>query len=118
MNEACLDLLRREEGFIGKMKTEIEPYVRDRMTEGNYLSKDGMNLHWLHFEADQPHKTVLLIHGFSEFWQKYYEMLFYFLQSGYSIWMPELRGHGDSEREVDDPSLVHVGSFRDYIADI
>ena len=118
LNTACIDLLKTEAGFTERMEGEIEPYVRTRLTDGIYTSDDGKPLHWLHFEADAPKAAVLLVHGFSEFWEKYFEMLYYFLQCGYSVWMPELRGHGGSVREVDEPYLVHIDSFRTYVKDI
>ena len=53
-----------------------------------------------------------------EFAEKYNEVAYRFLQEGYSVYVPEHRGHGYSGREVDDPELVHVQSYDRYVTDL
>ena len=57
-------------------------------------------------------------HGFCEFAEKYNEVAYRFSAAGYSVYVPEHRGHGYSGREVDDPELVHVQSYDCYAADL
>ncbi|MCI1220126.1 MAG: alpha/beta hydrolase [Bifidobacterium sp.] len=62
--------------------------------------------------------AVVISHGFTEFAMRYSEMIWYFLQQGYSVCVLEHRGHGYSPRDVDDPALVWIDDYRRYIADL
>lgn len=62
--------------------------------------------------------AVVISHGFTEFIEKYAELIWYLLMDGYSVCMPEHRGHGYSARDVDDPSLVWIDDWRRYVADL
>ena len=60
----------------------------------------------------------MISHGFSEFAEKYNEVIYYFLQHGCSVYILEHRGHGYSEREVSDDQKVYIRDFEDYIKDL
>lgn len=62
--------------------------------------------------------TIVLSYGFTEFAQKYSEMIWYFLLSGYSVCVLEHRGHGHSARDVDDPGVVWIDDWRRYAVDL
>lgn len=44
-------------------------------------------------------------------------MVYYFLQAGYHVWLPEHCGHGWSYRLTKDSSLVHIDTWKRYIRD-
>lgn len=118
MTEECEELLSLEDGFCLQMKNRIEPYLNGCCREGFYTGADGLRLHYSIYEAAEPAGSVLLIHGFSEFGAKYAEMIYCLLKMNFTVYVPELRGHGKSEREVADPSKVYVDSFEKYVKDI
>ena len=60
----------------------------------------------------------MILHGYTESAEKYREMMWYFLQGGYSVFAMDLRGHGRSVREVEDTSITHVDRFSDYLRDL
>ncbi|OZG61459.1 lysophospholipase [Bifidobacterium lemurum] len=62
--------------------------------------------------------AVVLSHGFTEFAEKYSEMIWYFLLNGYSVCALDHRGHGKSSRDMDNPSLVWIDDWRRYVADL
>ncbi|MCH4209701.1 alpha/beta fold hydrolase [Bifidobacterium sp.] len=68
--------------------------------------------------AQQRRGAVVFSHGFTEFAVRYSEMIWYFLQQGYSVCVLEHRGHGYSPRDVDDPALVWIDDYRRYVADM
>ena len=45
-------------------------------------------------------------------------MIYYFLQNGYSVYVPEHRGHGYSDRIVVDGEKVHVEDYEQYVQDL
>lgn len=47
--------------------------------------------------------------------QKYDEMIYYFLKAGYHVCMPEHMGHGLSYRLTEDPSLVHIDTWKRFL---
>lgn len=47
--------------------------------------------------------------------EKFEEVIYYFLCKGYSVYIPEHRGHGNSDRETDDLSKVYVDGFDKYV---
>ena len=61
--------------------------------------------------ADRPRAHVVLLHGFTEFPEKYRELCRYLRQAGCTVWLPVLRGHGQG-------GIVHVDRFEDYVRDI
>lgn len=118
MKNECLRLMNMEDGFVTEMKENVEPYLRAHCTDGLYTSHDGKTLHFLQYDAEKPKAVVVICHGFSEFAKKYNEMVYYLLSNDYSVFIPEHRGHGESEREVEDLCKVYVKSFDHYIEDL
>lgn len=77
--------------------------------------EDGMSIAYRRYFLPDAGKCVVISHGFCEFAEKYNEVAYQFLRAGYSVYVPEHRGHGYSGREVDDPELVHVQSYDSYV---
>lgn len=84
---------------------------------GYYGTKDGKRLYYEKFINENEHAVVVISHGFCEFAEKFEEVIYYFLCKGYSVYIPEHRGHGKSDRDVDDLSKVYVKSFDEYVSD-
>ncbi|MFT8356783.1 MAG: alpha/beta fold hydrolase [Bifidobacterium aquikefiri] len=62
--------------------------------------------------------AVVISHGITEFAEKFNEVAWYFLLSGYSVCIIEHRGHGQSARDVTDPNLVWIDDWNRYIEDM
>lgn len=62
--------------------------------------------------------AVVISHGFTEFAEKYSELVWYFLLAGYSVCVLEHRGHGYSPRDITNPSLVWIDDYRRYVDDL
>lgn len=62
--------------------------------------------------------AIVISHGFTEFAEKYDELVWYFLLAGYSVCVLEHRGHGKSARDVDNRCMVWIDDWRRYVADL
>lgn len=102
-----------EKKFFNQMKLVVEPYLKS-ICESGY--RDG-----LYFEF-YPRKeflgTIVICYGFTESALKYHELIYYFYRQGYQVAVQDHRGHGKSLREVDDPGIVHVEQFSQYVTDL
>lgn len=63
-------------------------------------------------------RAIVISHGFTEFAEKYDELVWYFLLAGYSVCVLEHRGHGKSARDVDNRCMVWIDDWQRYVADL
>jgi len=62
--------------------------------------------------------TICLFHGFSEYIEKYYEVISELRRRGFAVAMMDWRGHGMSKRPFKNRARGHVRSFRHYQRDL
>lgn len=106
-----------EEGFAEWMQQEVEPYLRRHDEQGCFLGSGGVAIHYHRYQVENAKKCVVISHGFCEFAEKYNEMIYYLMHAGYSVYIPEHRGHGYSDRSAPDAEMVHVETYEDYVKD-
>lgn len=123
-NTINLDLSKTEDrGYLATekyretMDTVVVPYLQAREAEGTLTAEDGITLYYKTYQQEDAKGGIVISHGFTENMDKYREVSYYFLNQGYSVYIMDHRGHGYSEREVSDLSMVHVESFQDYVDD-
>jgi lysophospholipase len=63
--------------------------------------------------SGEASRTLLVSHGATEHGQRYAHVAGLFVEAGWNVVIPDLRGHG---RSGGDP--MHVGTFFDYVADL
>lgn len=112
------ELIRLEEGFRDAMTDQVEPWLATHTEHGSFESFDGRKIAYRIYNAPNPEANIMLVHGFSEFMEKYNEMIYVLTQHGFNVYAMDLRGHGDSVRLTEDPSKVDVTSFNDYVRDL
>lgn len=81
------------------MKEQVEPYLRKVGKAFTVEAADGHRISGMTFQAEQCRGTVMISHGFTEAWEKYMEMIYYFLQDGLNVCIHDHRGHGRSRGE-------------------
>ena len=101
-----------------KFIEEITPILENCSVTGDFASFDGLTLRYRYFKVENAKASIVVLHGVTEFLQKYYEMAWYFLNSGYNVFLFDQRGHGYSGREVPGEHLTHVKDFEDYVKDL
>lgn len=108
-----------EEDYVQRMKSEVEPFIRDHVVHAFMKARDGLKLSYYYALNEAPKGTVVIEHGFCEFFDKLSEMVYYYWRAGFSVFFLECRGHGESERPLKDadPDMVWVASFDDFVTD-
>lgn len=97
--------------------TKIESVLSEHVTRGYFETFDGNKMEYEFYKVSQPGANLVISHGFTEFMEKYLEMVWYFINMGYNVFLLSHRGHGDSYRIFDDYELTHIDSFYDYVED-
>lgn len=96
----------------------IEQTLHSYAHTGTISSFDGCSIAYEYFLVENPKASVILIHGFTEFYKKLYEMAWYFLNMGYNVFMYDQRDHGLSGRNSENTFITHVDNFNDYVQDL
>lgn len=106
----------KEQDYQEQMEHVVEPYLHSKERELWLEREHGKQIYVRCYQAKKARGVVLISHGFTETSEKYKELIYYFLRGGYHVYIPEHCGHGRSYRLVEDPSLVHVDSYKRYVA--
>ncbi len=107
----------RESSYAKDMESLVLPTLSSRRQDGEFAGYDGQKLHFAYFHADDEKGVVILCHGFTESCEKFHELTYYFLVCGFSVYIPEHRGHGLSYRKVNNMTLTHIDRFEEYVKD-
>lgn len=110
-------MLLGEEDFENNMVHLVRPLLQEYQTTGYFQSFDDTRIFYEYYIHPRERATVVISHGFCEFNAKFEEVIFYFFQAGYSVYIPEHRGHGYSQRRVEDQSKVYINSYDEYVED-
>jgi lysophospholipase len=65
---------------------------------GRFVAPDGAKLRWGHLPAPHPRAECVMVGGFSECIEKYFETTVDLATRGISVWCLDWRGQGGSER--------------------
>lgn len=85
---------------------------------GYFTGVAGVQLFYEYFPVDDARGCVVLLHGMSEFTRKHYELAWYLMEQGYSVYLYDHRCHGHSQRLTDRQDMIHVGQFSDFVEDL
>ena len=78
---------------------------------GSFAAADGVRLRWGHLPAEQPRADCVMVGGFSECIEKYFETIADLAACGLSVWCLDWRGQGGSERPRRLPSRPRPRRF-------
>ena len=113
--------LIEEDSFIETMKNVVEPKLASIMHTGTFNSNhDGNRIYYEYYDVADEKGSVVILHGFTEFIKKYNEIIYYFTEAGYDVYMAEHFGHGYSQRHddvSDNLSKVAIEDFNVYVDD-
>lgn len=108
----------QETDYKERMEQTVKPYLSRYRKSGTFTSFDGTQIFYCMYLQEGARGNIVISHGFSEFMEKYEEVIYYFLQAGYSVFIPEHRGHGRSGRRLRNMEKVYVKSFAEYVRDL
>lgn len=112
------DYFISEKNFEDSMNTLAVPYLSERATDEYFESDDGKKIHYVFYKADNARGNMIISHGFTESGEKFLEMTYYFLRMNLNVFVPDHRGHGYSYRINDNPQVVHINRFEQYVTDL
>lgn len=107
-----------EKNYEALMRTVVEPGLAAMREEAELQLADGGTLHTEIYNRYDAKRAVVILHGYTETAEKFREMVWYFVQAGFSVFVYDQRGHGRSVREVEDLSVTHVERFDQYVEDL
>ena len=87
---------------------------------GVFETSDKIKLRYALFPKGPgaPKGTICLVHGRTEFIEKYFETIADFQSRGFAVATFDWRGQGGSQRLIPDTRLGHVHDFDDYWTDL
>ncbi len=107
-----------EKNYPTLMTEKVEPYLLSRRTDGTFLSKGGVTLHFEQYDKKLSRGSVVILHGFTESAEKFREVAYYFRKAGYSVFSLDLRDHGKSEHRTGKTERIETESFDLYCEDL
>lgn len=120
--DLALDVLNGNglsEEFERYINQEIQPWLQDCVNNTTITTEDGLRLNAYYAIHPNEVASVVIVHGFCEFFGKYHELSHLFYSQGYSVFFVELRGHGKSDRTISfQDQRVHVETFHEYVGDV
>ena len=117
MKKRLQEILLPDVGFAEAMERQVLPYLQKRCEIKEIICPDGARLHAQFYRRKDARGVVCISHGFTEYVDKYSEVIYMFLRAGYSVAICDHRGHGHSTRALENLSKVHIDSYDTYVED-
>lgn len=80
---------------------------------GTFNGSEGLKIFYRHYSADSERARLVIAHGLGEHSGRYANVVGRLVPMGISVWIPDLRGHGQSEGQ-----RGHVLNFVQYLTDL
>lgn len=106
-----------EENFPSGI-AKIERELNEIKQSGSFIAFDKTQIYYEYFLAENSKGSIIIVHGLSEFINKFYEFIYYCLNKGFNVFIYDQRCHGLSGRLTDKIDLLHVDDFNDYVKDL
>ncbi len=106
-----------EENF-DMLYSQVIAKLNDCKESGKMPSFDNLNIYYEYFLCENAKENIVIVHGLSEFTKKFYEVIYFFLNNHYNVFIFDLRGHGYSDREDNAGNNLHVKNFFSYVKDL
>jgi len=90
----------------------------DSGMEGSFTGRDSIQIFYKFFENKSSDKAIMISAGRTEAAIKYKELLYDLYRNGYSVFIHDHRGQGQSGRMLPDTEMGYVDSFQYYIDDM
>lgn len=114
---AELSFLLPDEQFESNLETVIKPFLAPLCEPLEVRCADGAQLSARVYVHPQARAVICICHGYCEYADKYLEVIYNFVQAGYSVAICEHRGHGFSTRMCSNLSKVYIDSYDTYVKD-
>lgn len=99
-------------------KSVIMPYFQQHFKKGVMKSRIGGEIRYAESVIADEKGAVVIVDGRTEFMSKYAEVLYDLRNTGFSFYIYDHRGQGESSRLLADPQKGYVKHFNDYVEDL
>jgi len=96
----------------------LMPYFLKHFTPGVIKNRDGGDICYAKSEAAGEAGALVIVDGRTEFMAKYAEVFYDLRDTGFSFYIYDHRGQGESYRLLPDHQKGHVEHFDDYVEDL
>lgn len=105
-----------EKDFDQTYQNQVVPYFNGGK-EGRFLGKNNVEIAYSTFELKDEKGGLVILPGRGEPLHKYAELVYDLRELGFSVYLLEHRGQGESG-EVDGCGVQYVRDYRDYLEDM
>ena len=105
-----------EENYKEMMTNKVEPFLKNRLEVGN-LDRGDYSLAYEKFLLPHSIASVIIVHGFNEYKEKFHEVVYYFLQKNIQVFIYDQRGHGMSKLSAQQ-TQIDSQNFNEYVLDL
>lgn len=106
----------QEEGYQVSMDQYVIPFIKEYLTEAS-IARGDYSLCYHVYQLKNPIATVVLVHGFNEYKEKFQEFVYYLLQQQIQVVVYDARGHGHSKISPQQ-TQIDVHDFMMYVDDL
>jgi lysophospholipase len=92
-------------------------FFKTKVKTGTWKQVSGATIFYGYVINDKASKCVVISQGRSESLIKYAEVVFELYQNGFTVFMFDHQGQGQSSRALPNPHIGYVRSFDDYVED-
>ena len=107
--------------FRDYYQQEVLPHYFNQGQFGSFIGEDDIEIAYVEFPAQASKGAIVMLHGLNETAIKYSEMIYELRDTGFSIYIMEHRGHGNSGRILNgsdqERRKIYIESFDDYVLD-
>ena len=114
INEKYIMNFGMDEDVVCDVKKKLS-YIR---SSGNFRGAKNNKIYFEKYKVKNEKGRIVISHGFTEYIEKYYELIYYFTKEGYSTFIMEHRGHGRSGCLGKKNTQINVEDFNYYVNDL
>lgn len=106
-----------ETGYADAFKNQVLPFYQTAK-DGTFQGQASASIHYVYFKHPQSRGSVVVANGYTENVEKYAEVAFDLYAQGYSVFMIDHRGQGQSSRLIPDGQVAYIDDFSYLVADL
>lgn len=115
--QISIDNYISSQNYIENMINKVEPELDNIREKGYITGINNIKLYYEKYIVKNPKASIVICHGIGEYTEKYNELIYYFINNRYSVFIIEQRGNGRSGRLGGDSCQISVEKFDYYIED-
>lgn len=106
-----------EKNYASDMESKVYKLTDSLERKGKFIN-NGHTIAYSYYLQDSARANLVVSHGYTERKEKYKELIYYFLNMGYSVFVLDHYSHGESSRHSADSSLIYVDNYNIFTSDL